>query len=87
MIADGLVPAGKVAAGPTRRFGRAEIGARRGRRPAEFKLCGVYQPIKTFEFNRSIRLLKLLRLGIVNGRPRAVAGRKPIGRAKVPDRV
>ncbi len=76
MIADGLVPAGKVAAGPTRRFGRAEIGARRGRRPAESKLCGVYQPIRTFEFNRSIRLPKLLRSGTVDGSPRAVAVKK-----------
>ena len=87
MIVDGLVPAGNVALRPTRRFGRAEIGARRGRRPAESKLCGVYQPIRTFEFNRSIRLPKLLRSGTVDGRPRAVMGRKPIGRAMVPDRV
>ncbi len=71
-------PGGVSCAGPECRLGAgaAEIGARRGRRPAESKLCGVYQPIKTFEFNRSIRFLKLLRSGTVDGSPRAVAVKK-----------
>ena len=46
------------------------------RRPAELKLCGVYQPIKTFEFNRSIRLPKLLRLGTVDWPLKGGGGKK-----------
>ena len=74
MARGGLAHAAKAATRPTRRCGCGTNGSRRQpHRAGESMLCGVYRPIRTFEFNPSIRLPKLSRVSDRGKGPSVVA--------------